>query len=938
MSIMAKEDLSNDGGATCMICSSNYIDIESKLDSLSNVDKEFDASKGRLKRAVKLFCKLVGSYEDIGELSVTTMSSFRAAKRGTEWPNDDGVGGDSDLNEAVVNEGFETEPPCCNECKNELLSVLDLQKAIEESKVSQRTHLEHLKTSLFRESMIQKAEATLCDDFWNQVRNNLISCLKLKPETNYFDEAEIKPDIRQLIENHEDNVEDADVSSNILPSRVDPVIRKRKRPNKQPPQNHIPNSSYTDTEVKVSNICKLKQSCRVIVERLKDDKLKAIEMETMNEITEGESQLGVRKSKFEAFRTLSSLRFNNDDNDNISPDDEKDPDYRHDNVNEINVPASSGKSDSEDTASESSEDLNDSRDRVVFKKSKSDSVPVERFKGYDESSTSLNDEAIEIKNPGEIAEYTGSLGIRRSKGRACKTLRKSLPLYDDNGSENANDSFIYKKKTVATRKTNNKINVTFKTTREKPVLLLSNNLLHFRGIAIKYSPVDLTCQEPGCSTIVEGTDYHAFQAIRAHISTVHVFKGTYTRPMSCPLCQKTLKGCSQLRSHLHEKHEPIHYLCEICWKPYTNINSVRPHMWTHKSEDEKEAARAAGQSSIWERQHARKVLVKHSTTNDKTPLPPLKKSKGYRTSSDKNDVITIGLNLLLYRSTIIEYNPVSFLCQGMNCSTVVGGIDFVSFNEIKDHISRVHSTDIYSPCPLCGTVLKIDDVTPSVMQHFIKCHNSSDHYQKFICESCWKPFSNPTTLKWHRQSHKSKEEKAAEDAAATTGEKQQQRAREIEVVAFTCEECGKTFKLKAHYKAHVVTHLPKELRKQLECTECGLKLLSGIALRSHIERKHKPELAQKPPRVCPVCSKRFHYRDGERYRIHVRGHTGERPFQCHICGLGFSSNRGLHDHRQKHDTNPRLRRFQCEFCALNYTRQFFLSRHKKSVHKDLINR
>ena len=105
--------------------------------------------------------------------------------------------------------------------------------------------------------------------------------------------------------------------------------------------------------------------------------------------------------------------------------------------------------------------------------------------------------------------------------------------------------------------------------------------------------------------------------------------------------------------------------------------------------------------------------------------------------------------------------------------------------------------------------------------------------------------------------------------------------------------------------------------------------------------------------TCSFCGKVYSSSRRQLYHAHVCSHTGETPFECHICSKGFAANNTLiaHVKRVHEGIKPQTqcnicgkivmkanigrhmeshtgqRRYSCDFCAKSYTRKTRLSEH-----------
>ena len=117
-------------------------------------------------------------------------------------------------------------------------------------------------------------------------------------------------------------------------------------------------------------------------------------------------------------------------------------------------------------------------------------------------------------------------------------------------------------------------------------------------------------------------------------------------------------------------------------------------------------------------------------------------------------------------------------------------------------------------------------------------------------------------------------------------------------------------------------------KKKVQCPICKNLFSNKSNLKTHISSIHNKIL----PFKCPYSNCLKKYSSKTRLNVHIRTHTGIKPYKCKICDKSFNENGNLKAHLLRHEIE---KKFKCFYCEKSYKSNGHLKEHINIIHKNL---
>ncbi|KAM7362633.1 uncharacterized protein ACRADG_013230 [Cochliomyia hominivorax] len=222
--------------------------------------------------------------------------------------------------------------------------------------------------------------------------------------------------------------------------------------------------------------------------------------------------------------------------------------------------------------------------------------------------------------------------------------------------------------------------------------------------------------------------------------------------------------------------------------------------------------------------------------------------------------------------------------------------------------------DIAVPCAECN---KIFTNAKALVRHQRNTHVPEE--QKCTCPLCGRRFSRSCNMYKHMRTFHGPD-------SVPLIRKPSNKER-----SFQCDKCEKNYTKKSHLNLHIKEkHNPENSNLETDKSEQQPTDATEIKPQDGNEpKKDKPKKRYEVRSLCSICGSSFASRT--HLVVHMRRHTGERPFKCDLCERAYPRLSELVCHRRIHTGE---KPFKCKICDKAFRVWSKMSNHMRS-HTDI---
>ncbi|XP_056631842.1 zinc finger protein 420 [Diorhabda sublineata] len=421
----------------------------------------------------------------------------------------------------------------------------------------------------------------------------------------------------------------------------------------------------------------------------------------------------------------------------------------------------------------------------------------------------------------------------------------------------------------------------------------------------------------------------------------------------------------------------LNFKCSTCGESFESSKDRSQH----ESEKHPEKARKNKIGSEIGKKSVKKLIIKPKTEKPKEE-PNFdnvftNKFKQENPTETQTDIVALESTVKIDDEPL-QLPKIKTLCSLCDCV-------FDNVKSLRQHRLEVHKdhTGIRHKCLTCGEYFPTEyTYTDHLKIHPLECrlcgklfyrrHNMKLHMKRHLglkpykCDLCDKSFVTRQKHDEHKNVHTGDapikcnlcDEKFRRHSNLVQHRNRHHFQLKKKVKDYICH-CGEIFHSKKKLAWHKEIHDPKPKA----CSQCNEKFLHMSSLTRHMRRAHNdkflPEENRQNENVeCPIC-KGVYLKSS--LDVHIKNHSGTRPYTCLMCNKDFTTKWNLKLHKWTHasrttkpykcdqckgafiresdyiahmNSHKSVRPYTCNYCGAQFIRKYNCLRHVKEHEND----